>query len=128
LHSAAEKTVLMVDDDPIMHLLYRHHLTKAGFRVVDAQNGEEALQLLQRELPELIILDVLMPGKDGLSVLREIRQIEALQFVPVIMITANTHPLLPVESAACGANSFLTKPFSPAQLMERIRHLIPEEM
>jgi CheY-like chemotaxis protein len=119
------KQILVVDDDQLMHRLFQHHLERAGYQMVSAMNGREALEIAARQPPQLIVMDIMMPDIDGLAALRELKKADATKSVPVIMITANGHHLTRKESETCGAAIFLTKPFSPLQLLNEIRRLVP---
>jgi CheY-like chemotaxis protein len=121
------KQVLVVDDDQLMHRLYKHHLERAGYQMASAMNGREALELALSQPPHLIVMDIMMPDIDGLAVLRELKKNDATKSIPVIMITANGHHLAKQESENCGAAVFLTKPLSPNQLLTEIRRLAPLE-
>ena len=117
--------ILVVDDDQLMHLLFEHHLDGAGFRMLSAMSGQQALDIAPREKPAIIVMDVMMPDVDGLAVLRDLKQMEATKAIPVIIITSNRHALMQKESELAGAAIFLTKPFSPTQLLNEIRRLVP---
>ena len=120
------KQILVVDDDQLMHRLFQHHLERAGYQVLSALNGREALEIAARQPPPLlIVMDIMMPDIDGLAALRELKKADATKSIPVIIITANSHHLTRKESEACGAAIFLTKPFSPTQLLNEIRRLAP---
>jgi two-component system chemotaxis response regulator CheY len=120
------KQILVVDDDQLMHRLFQHHLERAGYQVLSALNGREALEIAARQPPPLlIVMDIMMPDIDGLAALRELKKADATKSIPVIIITANSHHLTRKESEACGAAVFLTKPFSPTQLLNEIRRLVP---
>ncbi|HXS69453.1 MAG TPA: response regulator [Candidatus Polarisedimenticolia bacterium] len=119
------KQILVVDDDQLMHRLFQHHLEKAGYKMVSAMNGREALDLASRQQPHLIVMDIMMPDIDGLAALRELKKNDATKSIPVIVITANNHHLARQESENSGAAIFLTKPFSPTQLLNEIRRIIP---
>lgn len=119
------KQILVVDDDQLMHRLFQHHLERAGYQMVSATNGREALEMAARHPPDLIVMDIMMPDIDGLAALRELKKVDATKSIPVIMITANGHHLTRKESETCGAAIFLTKPFSPTQLLNEIRRLVP---
>lgn len=121
------KQVLVVDDDQLMHRLYKHHLERAGYQMVSATNGREALELAASQPPHLIVMDIMMPDIDGLAALRELKKGEATKSIPVIVITANGNHLAKQESANCGAAIFLTKPFSPTQLLNEVKRLAPVE-
>jgi len=119
--------VLVVDDDSLMHMLYRKHLEQAGFEVLAAKNGVEALEVAARESPQVIFMDVMMPELDGLSALRELKKADATKAIPVVVITGNatTYAAARRESELGGAAGFLSKPFSPAQLLAEVRRLLP---
>ena|SRR5690348_6512701 len=119
------KQIMVVDDDPLMHRLFQHHLEKAGYQMVSAKTGREALDLAARQPPNLIVMDIMMPDMDGLEALRELKKGEATKAIPVVVITANGHHLARKESQNCGAAVFLTKPFSPLQLLTEIRRILP---
>jgi CheY-like chemotaxis protein len=120
--------VLLVDDDPLMHRLYSPHLQRAGYQMFSAFTGVEAIDLAARELPQVIVMDIMMPEMDGLSAIRLIRSDEATKNIPVVVITANPqYHMCQQESEWAGATVFLTKPFGPASLVAAIRGLIPPE-
>jgi CheY-like chemotaxis protein len=119
--------ILIVDDDPIVHLLYKKHLVQAGFELLNAKNGVEALEVVARTKPDLILMDLMMPGKDGIATLRELKRHEATHAVPVIIITANSteYETCRKEAKIGGAEALLTKPFSPAKLVSEIQRFFP---
>jgi CheY-like chemotaxis protein len=118
--------VLIVDDDPLMHQLYRHHLLRAGYEPLGAPSGAQALVMIHDSRPDIIVLDMMMPGMDGLTTLRELRAIEIAKNTPVIMVTANPeYHTFQKECAMAGTTVFLTKPFSPAKLLSEIQRLAP---
>jgi len=121
------KQIMVVDDDPLMHRLFQHHLEKAGYQMVSAKTGREALDLAARQPPHLIVMDIMMPDMDGLEALRELKRGDATKAIPVVVITANGNPLARKESEQSGAAVFLTKPFSPMQLLTEIRKVVPPE-
>ena len=116
--------VLVVDDEPYMRRLLQHHLQRAGFETLDASNGREAVELAQRESPNLIVMDVMMAEMDGLTALKELKKSAATNSIPVIMITASAHHITRQEAEASGAVLFLTKPFSPTQLLMAVRSFV----
>jgi len=119
--------VLLVDDDQLMHLLYRPHLERAGFRVISAVTGEEALDLTVQESPQVVIMDIKLPGRDGLSVLRDLRKRQNTKGTPAIVITSVIdYEICQQELNAIGDASFLPKPFSPAQLLAEIKRLLQQ--
>src|SRR5262245_57931442 len=108
--------ILVVDDEPFMHRLMQHHLGRAGYQLLSARNGREAIDLATREAPQLVIMDVMMADIDGLTALKQLKQDETTRAIPVIMITANPQAITRQECEASGASVFMTKPFSPTQL------------
>jgi len=115
--------ILIADDEPHMRRLAELSLRKGGYELVSARNGREALELALRQLPDLIILDMSMPELDGLGALKELKQNAATQNIPVIMLTARGHELARQDAETSGASLFLTKPFSPSQLLAEVRRL-----
>ena len=120
------QTVLVVDDDPVVHWVLRRLLEGMGFQLARANNGLEALELAARDLPQLIILDVLMPEMGGLTVLRKLKDAEATKGIPVIVLTSLAQRTTQLEASNSGADYFLSKPFTEAQLMTALRKLLPE--
>ena len=113
--------ILIVDDEPFMLRLIQHHLENAGYEMIKARNGREAVEAATREKPRLVVMDAMMPNMDGLSALRQLKQGTSTRAIPVIMLTANPHKYTREEAESSGAAIFLTKPFSPTQLLEEIR-------
>lgn len=120
------QTVLVADDDPVVHWVLRRLLEGMGYQLARANNGREALELATRDLPQLIILDVLMPDMGGLSVLRQLKEAEATKGIPVIVLTSLAQRTTQLEASGSGADYFLSKPFTEAQLMTALRQLLPE--
>jgi CheY-like chemotaxis protein len=109
-----------------MHRLYRPYIERAGYQLLSAFTGLEAVDLSAREVPQLIIMDIMMPQLDGLSAIREIKGNEATLNVPIIVITSNPqYHLSRKESEWAGATMFLTKPFGPPSLVAAIQRLAP---
>ena len=119
-----QKKILVVDDETFMHVFMAHHLARAGYEVVAARNGREGIEKAATEKPDLVVMDVMMAEMDGLSALRELKQNTATRDLPVIMITTSAQMLTRQESEASGAALFLTKPFSPTQLLQEIKRLL----
>jgi CheY-like chemotaxis protein len=119
--------VLIVDDEPLTHLLYKTHIERAGYQMLAATDGGQALQIAKREGPDLIIMDIMMKDMDGLAALRELKGDETTKGIPVIIITASvsSHLATRRESESSGAAAFLTKPLSPSQLLSEITRLLP---
>lgn len=116
--------VLYADDDKLLHRVVSHKLTTEGYEVMSAYNGLEVLELAGSDPPDLLILDAMMPEMDGFSVLEEWGQIERLKKVPVIMLTALNREDDLVEALENGATDYLTKPFSPVELLARVKKVI----
>jgi DNA-binding response OmpR family regulator len=115
------KTILVVDDEPRIAELARDYLEHAGFGVRIAATGEAALQSVRRDRPDLVVLDLGLPGIDGLDVTRTIRRDSNL---PVIMLTARDDELDKLLGLELGADDYLTKPFSPRELVARVRAVL----
>ena len=120
------KRILVVDDERYMQRLMQHHLVRAGYELVSARNGREALEVIAVEAPDLVIMDVMMAEMDGLTALKKIKEGVATREIPVIMITASAHSLTKEESETSGASGYFTKPFSPTRLLQEIKRLLPE--
>src|SRR4051812_12179554 len=115
------KTILVVDDEPRIADLARDYLEHAGFGVRIAATGEAALESIRRDHPDLVVLDLGLPGADGLDVTRKIRRDSML---PVIMLTARDDELDKLLGLELGADDYLTKPFSPRELVARVRAVL----
>lgn len=122
LDTASRKyRILVVDDERRMVGFIRLNLEQDGFEVIEASNGNEALDRLRDSLPDLILLDVMMPDIDGFEVLRMIREISQ---VPVIMLTAKSEEDDKVKGLELGADDYVTKPFSPRELVSRVKAVL----
>jgi len=117
--------VLVVDDEPYMHALLQHHLKRAGYEALKAANGREALASAVQDQPALIVMDIMMEEMDGLAALQELKKEPSTSGIPVVMITANAHNVTRQQAEESGAVLFLTKPFSPSQLIQEIQKLVP---
>jgi len=116
-----DKTILVVDDEPRMVQFVSMNLDLEGFRVVSATNGYEALEKVTRELPDLVILDIMMPDMDGFETLKKIREVSTL---PVIFLSVKGEEFDRVHGLDLGADDYMTKPFSPRELISRIRAVL----
>ncbi|HEY3898850.1 MAG TPA: response regulator [Chthoniobacter sp.] len=116
--------ILIVDDEPFMLRLIDASLKKGGFTAATCRSGESAIEWATQHPPQLIIIDLMMPGLDGLATLQVMRQTTALADVPIIMLTAKGHLLAQVEATRIGVEVFLTKPFSPSQLLDEVKRLL----
>jgi len=115
------QTILVVDDEPQIVRLVRAYLEEAGFRVAIASDGEQALYVARHEMPDLVVLDVLMPHVDGLEFTRRIRR---ERNVPIVMLTARAEETDRIVGLELGADDYVTKPFSPRELVARIRAVL----
>lgn len=119
-----KKTVLVVDDQPHIVRLIQVNLVKEGFEVATASDGVEGLQKAHELKPDLVILDVIMPRKDGFEVLRELKADADLAPVPVVMLTVKTHNADIVEGLKEGAELYLPKPFHPKELVSLVKRVL----
>jgi two-component system, OmpR family, phosphate regulon response regulator PhoB len=116
--------ILVVDDEPDITALVAYHLAKAGYRVSTAANGPDALKAAREERPDIVILDVMLPGVSGYDVLAELRRREETRDVGVILLTARREEPDRIRGLSLGADDYLTKPFSPAELALRVNALL----
>jgi CheY-like chemotaxis protein len=119
------RTILVVDDFDDTRLLLRTWLERKGFRVIEAQDGEQAVMAAQNSHPDLIIMDVEMPGLDGLSATRQIRELEALNRVPIVAVSAYGADQFRLAALAAGCNEYVSTPFEPTELEILIRSFLP---
>jgi two-component system alkaline phosphatase synthesis response regulator PhoP len=119
------KTVLVIDDEPQIVEICCDYLTAAGFTVLTAADGPRGLAAARRERPDLIVLDLMLPGMDGLDVCRELRRdTSGLSAVPIIMLTARVEESDKLVGLELGADDYITKPFSPRELVARVRTVL----
>jgi CheY-like chemotaxis protein len=118
------KKILVADDEVFMLRLLEMTFKKGGYTVVSCRDGKEALAKAATELPQLIVLDVMMPGLDGLGALRQLKENPATREIPVVVLSAKGHALTKVEAEASGAALFLAKPFSPNELLEAVQKFL----
>lgn len=116
-----EKTILVVDDQPALVRLVRDNLESRQFRVTHASDGAKALDIVENEKPDLVILDVMMPGMDGYEVCRRIREFST---VPIIMLTARNEQESLIQGFEAGADDYVTKPFHANELLARVEAVL----
>jgi len=116
--------VLAADDDQLIRELIQFRLERSGYEVVTASDGDEALRLARERLPDLAVLDVMMPGLDGYEVTRQLRAGEATSRIPVILLTARVQEADVAQGFEAGADDYLTKPFSPQELRARVQAIL----
>lgn len=115
------KKVLVVDDDPNIVEVLRLYFDKDGFAVVSCLTGDKAVETFQTSQPDLVVLDLMLPGKDGYDICREIRKTSD---VPIIMLTARSDTLDKVVGLELGADDYLQKPFEPKELLARVKAVL----
>jgi two-component system, OmpR family, alkaline phosphatase synthesis response regulator PhoP len=118
------RTILVVDDEPRIVELARDYLEHAGFDVVTAADGPTALAAARDKAPDLIVLDLGLPGLDGLDVTRQLRQAQSTATLPIVMVTARDDELDKLLGLELGADDYLTKPFSPRELVARVKAVL----
>ena len=118
------KLIAVVDDEPDIVELIIHHLKKEGFRIKEFYDGESLLNFVKITLPELIILDLMLPGIDGLEVCRILKRNEKTSFIPVVMLTAKGTETDIVVGLELGADDYIVKPFSPRELVARVKTVL----
>ena len=117
-------SILVADDEPNIVLSLEFVLKQAGFRVRTVSDGEAALAAIVQEPPDLLLLDVMIPGRDGYAVCQEIRGNPAWRDMRIIMLTAKGGEIQREKGLSLGADEYVTKPFSPRELVERIRRML----
>jgi len=119
--------ILVVDDEPNIVLSLEFLMEQAGYKVTTAEDGEQALACVEIATPDLILLDISLPGISGFDVLEQLRAQAATERLPIIMLTAHGREVEREKGMAMGADDYITKPFSTQALVEKVRQLIGEE-
>lgn len=122
--SVTEEKILLIEDDPDISELVQYNLEREGFKVYASGNGESGLSQAIKLKPDLIVLDLMLPGLDGLSVCRKLRANPATAEVPIVMLTAKGEESDVVIGLEMGADDYVSKPFSPKELLARIRAVL----
>ncbi len=120
----SKETILIIEDDADIVELMQYNLAKEGFQVRIARDGEAGLHEVRRYRPDLVLLDLMMPGLDGLEVCRRIRRDADLASTPIVMVTAKSEESDVVTGLELGADDYLAKPFSPRELLARVRAVL----
>jgi two-component system phosphate regulon response regulator PhoB len=120
----AKESILVVEDEEDILELLRYNLVKEGYRVTGVGTGEEALKAVRSSVPDLMVLDLMLPGVDGLEVCRLLRQDPQTRTLPIIMVTAKGEEADIVAGLELGADDYVTKPFSPRVLLARVRAVL----
>jgi two-component system, OmpR family, phosphate regulon response regulator PhoB len=122
--AAVAERVLVVDDEPDIVALVAYHLAKSGYTVSTATNGPEGLAVARRDKPSIIVLDLMLPGLSGLEVMEELRGDSATSNIAVLMLTARREESDRIKGLTVGADDYLTKPFSPQELVLRVAAIL----
>jgi DNA-binding response OmpR family regulator len=120
----SDSTILIIEDDPDIRELTRYNLSREGYAIVEATSGDEGLRQVQECSIDLILLDLMLPGIDGLEVCRRIRADDETKNIPIIMLTAKGEEADIVAGLEVGADDYVTKPFSPRVLLARVRAIL----
>ncbi|HEY5044205.1 MAG TPA: response regulator [Verrucomicrobiae bacterium] len=118
------KKILVADDEVFMLRLLEMTFKKGGYEVVSCRDGREALAAVVSVQPQLIVLDIMMPGLDGLGALRMLKENPATRDIPVVVLSAKGHSLTKIDAVLAGAVLFLAKPFSPNQLLGEVQKIL----
>ncbi len=119
--------ILLVDDETEFVEMVAFRLAKAGFAVTTAADGEEGLEKIRLDRPDLILLDIWMPKKDGYQVIQELKQVPETASIPVIFLTASTLPQTLQKMKEAGAADYILKPFDPPALMDKIKTILGQK-
>ena len=120
----APQKILVVEDEPDIRKLVQYNLTQERFNVLEAEDGEQALNLLQRERPNLVILDLMLPGLSGMELCKLLRQRSDTAKLPILMLTAKAGEADRIVGLEMGADDYLAKPFSPREMVARVRAIL----
>jgi DNA-binding response OmpR family regulator len=120
----ATQTILVVEDEPDIRKLVQYNLAQERFKVLEAEDGEQALKILQREKPNLVILDLMLPGLSGLELCKLLRDRPQTAQLPILMLTAKAGEADKVVGLEMGADDYLAKPFSPREMVARVRAIL----
>ncbi len=123
-NNVAKETILIVDDEEDIIELIKYNLKNEGYSVLKAKTGEQAMELVNRSRPDLIVLDLMLPGIDGLKVTKHLKNSEQTNDIPIVMLTAKGEESDIVTGLELGANDYISKPFSPKVLIARIRAIL----
>lgn len=119
-----KSNILIIEDEEDIRELVKYNLQREGFGVLEAETGEKGIQLVQRAVPDLILLDLMLPGKDGLEICRLFKRDERVNHVPVVMMTARGEESDIVAGLELGAEDYVVKPFSPKVLVARVKAVL----
>ena len=120
----ASQTILVVEDEPDIRKLVQYNLAQEHFKVLEAEDGEQALKILQRDKPNLVILDLMLPGLSGLELCKILRERPQTAQLPILMLTAKAGEADKIVGLELGADDYLAKPFSPREMVARVRAIL----
>ena len=120
----ANSKVVVIEDEPDIREVISHNLQREGFKVLGCGDGAEGLKMVQTEAPAIVLLDLMLPGMDGLEVCRLLKMDTVTQHIPIVMITAKTEESDIVLGLGLGADDYITKPFRPRELVARVRAVL----
>jgi DNA-binding response OmpR family regulator len=120
----SQKKILVADDEPNIVISLEYLLKREGYAVVVARDGQEALDAIARDLPDLVLLDVMMPKKTGFEVCQEVRANEALHGLKILMLTAKGRDTDVAKGTALGADAYMTKPFATRDLVQKVAQML----
>jgi phosphate regulon transcriptional regulator PhoB len=120
----SNSTILVVEDEPDIRKLVQYHLAQEHYKVLEAEDGEKALKSIQKDRPNLVILDLMLPGLSGLEICKLLRDRPETARVPILMLTAKAGEADRVVGLEMGADDYLSKPFSPREMIARVRALL----
>jgi len=120
----SQARILAVDDSSSMRQMVAFTLRDAGYEVAEAADGQEAYEMAQRESYRLVLCDVNMPRMDGISLVRQLRQLPSYKFTPLLMLTTESGPEKKQEGKAAGATGWIVKPFNPEQLVATVQRVL----
>ncbi|MBN1517423.1 response regulator [Candidatus Sumerlaeota bacterium] len=118
------ETVVVIEDETDIREVIEHNLNREGYKVLSSSDGEKGLRLVQKKSPDIVLLDLMLPGLDGLDVCRKIKSEPATCAIPVIMVTAKGEESDIVLGLGLGADDYVTKPFSPKELIARVKAVL----
>lgn len=120
----SKRRIAVVEDEPDIAEIIAYNLGREGFEVKHAEHGTEGLKLIKEWRPDMAILDIMLPGMDGVEICRNIRQAERIRDMPIIMLSAKDDEIDVVLGLRMGADDYITKPFSPRELLERVKAIL----
>ena len=119
-----KEKILIVEDEKDIIKMLEYNLEKEGFKTVSIRNGEEALESVKKTKPDIIILDLMLPGIDGLEVCKSLKNDDKTSYIPIVMLTAKSQESDKIVGLELGADDYMTKPFSPRELIARIKAVL----